>query len=108
MIRRPPRSTLFPYTTLFRSAGLVAAKRGQAERARGLLARALAAGADSAETRAALATLAARDKRGTEAAALARAAFTGAPGTLRHPYPPAGLVGALARVVQAGPAQAAD
>src|SRR2546430_15130860 len=25
MIRRPPRSTLFPYTTLFRSAGEVAA-----------------------------------------------------------------------------------
>src|SRR3712207_8796244 len=24
MIRRPPRSTLFPYTTLFRSAGLMA------------------------------------------------------------------------------------
>src|SRR5438105_9623876 len=24
MIRRPPRSTLFPYTTLFRSSGLVA------------------------------------------------------------------------------------
>src|SRR3712207_7664928 len=24
MIRRPPRSTLFPYTTLFRSLGLVA------------------------------------------------------------------------------------
>src|SRR5258708_21155096 len=24
MIRRPPRSTLFPYTTLFRSAGLCA------------------------------------------------------------------------------------
>src|SRR5215471_13591800 len=24
MIRRPPRSTLFPYTTLFRSAGLAA------------------------------------------------------------------------------------
>src|SRR5256885_8668355 len=29
MIRRPPRSTLFPYTTLFRSA----AQRGKAERA---------------------------------------------------------------------------
>src|SRR5690554_7595856 len=29
MIRRPPRSTLFPYTTLFRSAGLrVTAKNG--------------------------------------------------------------------------------
>src|SRR3712207_8555063 len=27
MIRRPPRSTLFPYTTLFRSGGLVGEKR---------------------------------------------------------------------------------
>src|SRR5689334_23607885 len=27
MIRRPPRSTLFPYTTLFRSPGLVARQR---------------------------------------------------------------------------------
>src|SRR3712207_7959511 len=27
MIRRPPRSTLFPYTTLFRSAGVRAAER---------------------------------------------------------------------------------
>src|SRR5258708_15447100 len=26
MIRRPPRSTLFPYTTLFRSVGQVAAR----------------------------------------------------------------------------------
>src|SRR5437868_14044876 len=28
MIRRPPRSTLFPYTTLFRSAGLSAVGSG--------------------------------------------------------------------------------
>src|SRR5438477_12348749 len=28
MIRRPPRSTLFPYTTLFRSSGVIAAVRG--------------------------------------------------------------------------------
>src|SRR3712207_6936031 len=28
MIRRPPRSTLFPYTTLFRSPDLVAARPG--------------------------------------------------------------------------------
>src|SRR3712207_8831008 len=28
MIRRPPRSTLFPYTTLFRSAGINAADIG--------------------------------------------------------------------------------
>src|SRR5438874_5586671 len=27
MIRRPPRSTLFPYTTLFRSPGLSSARR---------------------------------------------------------------------------------
>src|SRR3712207_6990819 len=36
MIRRPPRSTLFPYTTLFRSAqvvaGLLAGQRGTGER----------------------------------------------------------------------------
>src|SRR3712207_8209633 len=29
MIRRPPRSTLFPYTTLFRSCGRRLAGRGQ-------------------------------------------------------------------------------
>src|SRR5256885_11113464 len=29
MIRRPPRSTLFPYTTLFRSAGRAALEREQ-------------------------------------------------------------------------------
>src|SRR5438874_8522390 len=29
MIRRPPRSTLFPYTTLFRSGVLYKAERGQ-------------------------------------------------------------------------------
>src|SRR3712207_8301532 len=27
MIRRPPRSTLFPYTTLFRSVGVLQARR---------------------------------------------------------------------------------
>src|SRR5688572_32460832 len=29
MIRRPPRSTLFPYTTLFRSSGLVQLDNGE-------------------------------------------------------------------------------
>src|SRR5438034_9920249 len=29
MIRRPPRSTLFPYTTLFRSPGIVGGRRGE-------------------------------------------------------------------------------
>src|SRR3712207_8341294 len=32
MIRRPPRSTLFPYTTLFRSSGGHAARRRLPER----------------------------------------------------------------------------
>ena len=32
MIRRPPRSTLFPYTTLFRSAGLVERSRDPEDR----------------------------------------------------------------------------
>src|SRR5258707_9992956 len=31
MIRRPPRSTLFPYTTLFRSGQFVVANGGKAE-----------------------------------------------------------------------------
>src|SRR2546430_11756856 len=35
MIRRPPRSTLFPYTTLFRSAGQVPQVPGHRERAGG-------------------------------------------------------------------------
>src|SRR3712207_8655506 len=29
MIRRPPRSTLFPYTTLFRSTGVLAQRAGR-------------------------------------------------------------------------------
>src|SRR3712207_7374899 len=32
MIRRPPRSTLFPYTTLFRSAGLRSARPSASDR----------------------------------------------------------------------------
>src|SRR2546422_10797322 len=33
MIRRPPRSTLFPYTTLFRSAGILAVAECEEKRA---------------------------------------------------------------------------
>src|SRR3712207_7184118 len=35
MIRRPPRSTLFPYTTLFRSAGAAGGPHADAARAAG-------------------------------------------------------------------------
>src|SRR3712207_6990015 len=63
MIRRPPRSTLFPYTTLFRSVGVLRARVvggdhgdvGQAARdpahERPLAAVAIAAGADRKSTR---------------------------------------------------------
>src|SRR5690606_42155386 len=43
-IQRPPRSTLFPYTTLFRSAGRARARRDRRDRTD----RAAAAGAHSA------------------------------------------------------------
>src|SRR2546430_10960914 len=43
MIRRPPRSTLFPYTTLFRSVGVVVLARGLRRRGRTRRARALVA-----------------------------------------------------------------
>src|SRR5687768_18271980 len=43
MIRRPPRSTLFPYTTLFRSGQLPAAQGGSGCRAENRLSRALRA-----------------------------------------------------------------
>src|SRR2546425_6061535 len=39
MIRRPPRSTLFPYTTLFRSAEVALAFGDLVQHDRGLLAR---------------------------------------------------------------------
>src|SRR2546426_7629573 len=38
MIRRPPRSTLFPYTTLFRSQGKVERRAGPGEVLRQLIA----------------------------------------------------------------------
>ena len=44
MIRRPPRSTLFPYTTLFRSLGAL-----EALRAAGLAGKVLVTGADGIE-----------------------------------------------------------
>src|SRR2546430_9856326 len=47
MIRRPPRSTLFPYTTLFRSR--VAGRRGRRPERRGAVARGATRGRRSEE-----------------------------------------------------------
>src|SRR5688572_32396757 len=52
MIRRPPRSTLFPYTTLFRSRGyLQPAGRGGCARGGGRLAHRCREGRDRKSTR---------------------------------------------------------
>src|SRR2546430_13652175 len=42
MIRRPPRSTLFPYTTLFRSAGVLVFAPARAVTAQGVTSAAVA------------------------------------------------------------------
>src|SRR3712207_8991067 len=49
MIRRPPRSTLFPYTTLFRSGRRRTPARRRRPRARGAAARVVARVRDAAE-----------------------------------------------------------
>src|SRR3712207_8429596 len=49
MIRRPPRSTLFPYTTLFRSRGQVLVPDLGTDAARAVIGGGAAGGASSAE-----------------------------------------------------------
>src|SRR2546429_6130493 len=51
MIRRPPRSTLFPYTTLFRSAVLASGPGAKTAQARAELARLAASEGDRKSTR---------------------------------------------------------
>jgi hypothetical protein len=89
-------------------SGLVALRRGQEARARALLGRALAAGADTAEALAGLATLDARARRWALAATETRAALAAARGTLRHPYPREWLSEALTLFTLNGPAATAD
>jgi hypothetical protein len=69
---------------------------------------ALAAGADTAQVRAALSLLAARTSRWTEAAFQARAALAVARGTFRHPYPGEFLTQAMGQVALEGPPDLAD
>src|SRR3989449_701122 len=89
-------------------SGLVALRRGQETRARARLGGALFAGADTAETVAALALLDARARRWALAAAETRAALAAARGTLRHPYPRGWLGEALTLLALNGPAATAD
>ena len=89
-------------------SGVIATARNQGERARPLLRRALAAGADSAWVGAGLAVLAARAGRWADAIAGTRAAMRQARGTLRHPIPGDLLRDALTRIALHAPPAAAD
>src|SRR2546430_17731354 len=70
MIRRPPRSTLFPYTTLFRSSGLRGVVRQSADgdpRSRNIGAHRVARGAVRAGARAGIPERAAHRRTRTDA-----------------------------------------
>lgn len=72
------------------------------------LRQALAAGADTAQVRAALSLLAVRASRWEEAAGQARAALAAARGTFRHPFPGEFLTQALGQIALDAPAGLAD
>ncbi len=69
---------------------------------------ALAAGADTAQIRAAMSLLAARGSRWAEAASQADGALAAAQGTFRHPFPGEFLSQALGQIALDAPAQLAD
>ncbi len=87
--------------------GVIATARNNPE-ARRFLAGALAAGGDTAQARAALALVAARDSQWVDAAANARASLAAARGTFRHPFPAQFLAEALSRLAFDGPPATAD
>ena len=68
-------------------SGLMALRRNQLPRARSLLTEAVVAGGDTAEALAALAVVAARDRRWSESAAHVAEALSHARDTFRHPFP---------------------
>jgi hypothetical protein len=95
----------FPGAAL--TAGLIAAKRGDPGRARPLLHAVLATGGDTAQARAALGALAARERRWTDAVAELHAALAAAVGSFRRPYPREFLVEGLTQLALEGPPDSA-
>src|SRR5467141_2638781 len=87
--------------------GLLAAARNKPLAAMALR-EALAAGADTGQVRAALALLAARGSRWSEAASQARGALSAARGTFRHPFPGEFLSQALGQIALDAPPALAD
>jgi spermidine synthase len=86
---------------------LLAAARAQPA-AMPALKEALSAGADTGQVRAALALLAARSGRWSEAASQARGALSAAQGTFRHPFPGEFLTQALGQIALDAPPALAD
>src|SRR5712664_1010044 len=91
----------------FQMRGLLAAARNKPLAAVALR-KALAAGADTGQVRAALALLAARESRWGEAASQARGALDAARGTFRHPFPGEFLSQALGQIALDAPPGLAD
>ncbi|MGH7537863.1 MAG: fused MFS/spermidine synthase [Gemmatimonadales bacterium] len=89
-------------------AGTIAVQRNDPARARPLLARALADGADTARARAALALLAARDSQWLAVAADVRASLRATRNTLSSPFPRDLLSPTLSQLVLHGPAALAE
>lgn len=87
--------------------GVIATARNS-RGARRFLTGALAAGGDTAQARAALGLLAARDSQWVEAATQARGALSSARGTFRHPFPAQFLPDLLSRIALDGPPALAD
>jgi Flp pilus assembly protein TadD len=90
------------------ATGLMALRSGETARARSQFLQALALGGDTAEARAGLAVLAARDARWSEAAAEARRSVAAALGTFRRPFPFGPLGDALNVLAERGPPALAD
>ena len=87
--------------------GMIATARNGPD-ARRFVRGALAAGGDTAQARAALALLAARDSLWGEAASNARGALAAARGTFRHAFPAQFLTEVLSRLAFDGPPAVAD
>jgi hypothetical protein len=85
------------------TAGLIAARRGEADRARSLLGEALARGADTAVARAALAAVSARAQAWAAVERDLAAALAAGAGTFRHPFPRDFLAEALTALALDGP-----
>ena len=96
-----------PLPDALQMRALLAAARSQ-PLAGTALREALAAGADTAQVRAALALLAVRGSRWDEAASQARGALSAAQGTFRHPFPGEFLTQALDQIALDAPPGLAD